>query len=73
MLKVVVLTMLMIRRSLNLRIHRCTWRSITELKRLLQEEWNKNAMQEAVACMAEMPGRYDSLVKKGGNPVKGDL
>lgn len=49
---------------LKQRIRRCTWRTIEELKRLLQEEWDKIMIDEVRARIAEMPGRCNKLVIK---------
>jgi hypothetical protein len=49
------------------------WRSIEELKALLQEEWDRVTMKEIRARISEMPERCKSLVKTGGKSIKSEL
>lgn len=58
---------------LKQRIRRRTWRSLEELKMILQEEWSKITMQEVRARILEMPARCKSLIKTGGGPIKSSL
>ncbi|KAF1816795.1 hypothetical protein P152DRAFT_762 [Eremomyces bilateralis CBS 781.70] len=46
------------------------WRSITELKQVLIDEWDKISMEEVRARIAEMPSRCQLLVDSKGNIVK---
>ena len=58
---------------LKTRIRYRVWDDIEELKRALQEEWNKITMEEVRARIAEMPARCERLTKNGGGPIKSDL
>jgi hypothetical protein len=58
---------------LKQRIRRHTWRSIEELKEVIQHEWSRITMEEVRARISEMPRRCKSLVKSGGGPIKSDL
>ena len=52
------------------RIRRKVWRSLDELKAIVQDEWNKVTMQEVRARIADMPRRCRLLVKTGGKAIK---
>jgi hypothetical protein len=55
------------------RIRKRTWRTLEELKAILQEEWDKITMEEIRARIAEMPQRCHDLVEHGGKPLKSEL
>jgi hypothetical protein len=55
------------------RVRKRVWRTIEELKAILQEEWAKITMKELRARIKEMPERCDKLTKSGGGPIKSDL
>ena len=58
---------------LKQRVCRRTWRTLEELKMILQEEWSKITMQEIQSRILEMPERCRTLVKTGGAPIKSSL
>jgi len=55
------------------RICRRTWRTIEELKAILQEEWSKITMEEVRRRIREMPERCEKLIKSGGGPINSDV
>jgi transposase len=55
------------------RIHKRTWRTIEELKAILQEEWSKITIEEVRRRIREMPERCEKLIKWGSGPVKSDV
>ena len=55
---------------LKQRARRRTWRSIEELKEVLQDEWSKITIKEIRARISDMPRRCKLLVKTGGGPIK---
>jgi hypothetical protein len=57
------LILILLRHIIKPRIRRRTWRTIEELKAMLQEEWDKVTMEEIRALMT----------KTGGLPIKSDL
>lgn len=58
---------------MKIRIRKRTWRTLEELKVILQEEWDKITIQEIRARIAEMPQRCRDLVAHGGKPLKSEL
>ena len=58
---------------LKQRVRKRTYYGIPELKRILEEEWDKIIMQEIRAYISEMPGRCQKLVNSGGGPIKSKL
>jgi hypothetical protein len=58
---------------LKQRVRQRVWRSLAELKEILQEEWDKITIQEIRARISEMPERCKKLVKSGGGPIKSKL
>ncbi|KIM98641.1 hypothetical protein OIDMADRAFT_20135 [Oidiodendron maius Zn] len=58
---------------LKQRIRRYIWRSIEELKEIIQREWSKITMEEVRSRISEMPGRCKSLVKSSGGPIRSNL
>lgn len=58
---------------LKQRVRRRTWRTIEELREIIQEEWSRITLQEVRARIVEMPGRCQELVKSGGGPIKSSL
>lgn len=58
---------------LKQRIRRHTWRSIEELKEIIQYEWSRITMKEVRARISEMPGRCKLLVNSGGGPIRSHL
>jgi hypothetical protein len=54
------------------RIRKRTWRTIEELKAILQE-WSKITMEEVRRRIREMPGRCEKLIKSGNGPIKSDV
>jgi hypothetical protein len=55
---------------LKQRVRRRTWRTIIELKEILQEEWSKITMQEVCTRISDMPRRCRLLVETGGKTIK---
>lgn len=51
------------------RERRRKWRTLEELKAIIQEEWDKITMDEVRARISEMPDRCKRLVKSGGGPI----
>jgi hypothetical protein len=58
---------------LKQKVRRRVWKSLKELKEVLQDEWSKIIIQEIRTRISEMPGRCKSLVKTGGAPIKSSL
>ena len=58
---------------LKQRVRKRVWRSMEELKAILQEEWRRITMDEVRARISEMPDRCNSLVKTGGKSIKSHL
>jgi len=58
---------------LKQRVRKRVWRTIEELKAILQEEWGKITIEEIRARISDMPNRCKLLVTTGGKPIKGDL
>jgi hypothetical protein len=58
---------------MKLCIRKRTWRTLEELKAILQEEWSKITMQEVRARIAEMPQRCCDLIEHGGKPLQSAL
>ena len=58
---------------LKQRVRRRQWRSIKELKAVLQEEWKQITIEEIRARILEMPNRCALLVQTGGEPIKSNL
>lgn len=55
------------------RIRKRTWRTLAELREVIQDEWRKVTQQEIQRRIMEMPGRCQKLIKSGGKPIKSDL
>ena len=55
---------------LKQRYRRRTWRSIEELKEVLQDKWSKIAMEEVRARISDIPRRCKLLVETGGKSIK---
>ncbi|KAH9216023.1 hypothetical protein DL95DRAFT_254807, partial [Leptodontidium sp. 2 PMI_412] len=51
---------------IKIRIRYKVWTDLEELKRALQEEWDKITMEEIRARISEMPQRCKDLVKYSG-------
>lgn len=58
---------------LKQRIIRRQWKTLLELKRILQEEWKAITMEEIRARIAEMPDRCQLLCTNGGKAIKSNL
>jgi hypothetical protein len=58
---------------IKIRIRKRTWRTLEELKAILQEEWDRVTMEEIRARISEMPQRCKDLVEHGGKALKSDL
>jgi transposase len=58
---------------LKQRVRRRQWRTLEELKQILQDEWAKITMDEIRRRIDEMPSRCSDLVKTGGMPIKSAL
>ena len=58
---------------LKQRVRRRVWKSLKELKEVLQDEWSKITILEIRARISEMPRRCKSLVETGGAPIKSSL
>jgi hypothetical protein len=55
---------------LKQRARQHTWTSLDELKKILQDEWDKITIEEIRERILEMPERCQRLVKTGGSPIK---
>lgn len=55
------------------RIRKRTWKTLAELREVVQDEWSKVTMKEIQARIGEMPNRCHRLVKSGGKPIKSNL
>jgi hypothetical protein len=58
---------------LKQRVRKRTWRTLEELKSILQDEWDKITMDEVRKRIREMPERCRQLVKTGGKPIRSDI
>ena len=58
---------------LKQRLHKRTWRTLVELREVIQDEWSKIKMSEIQARIKEMPDRCLRLEKSGGAPIKSKL
>jgi hypothetical protein len=58
---------------LKQRVRKRVWRSMEELKAILQDEWARITMDEIRARILEMPDRCKLLVETGGKPIKSHL
>jgi transposase len=55
---------------LKQRVRKRTWRSLAELKQILQEEWDKITMDEIRERIYSMKWRCEELTRTGGKPIK---
>ena len=55
------------------RVRKREWHSMTELKRVILDEWDKITMDEIRARISEMPWRCKELIRTGGKPIKSAL
>lgn len=56
---------------LKQRVRKRLWKTLDELKEVIQDEWSKITMEEVRERISDMPERCSLLVKTGGAPIKG--
>jgi hypothetical protein len=58
---------------LKQRVRKRTWRTLEELKEIVQSEWQRITMDEVRARIAEMPGRCRMLIETGGRAIRSEM
>jgi transposase len=56
---------------LKQRVRRRTdWKTLPQLRKIMEEEWKKITIEEVRSRVEEMPWRCQELLRNGGQPIK---